>query len=279
MRGRGFTAAENLNPGDQLRTSAGGWTAVGSVLDKGEVEPVYNFEVAGLHTYFVRNGNEVAVLVHNDSGGDPYPDGDNGETAGTNKTAEEQVKEISAKHELLQLIAAKKFGGDEKKAEAWLYAYLFELAFVIKNPTLGYNAGGDTYGESPRAYEFKDKIYKADIEKRAAVWRSQICPGSYGARNQDEPLGSRLHGIFAQLNELNNVLAKQGTFFQRTDEATHEDLSKWAYRVDRRLQSHNPPRKRRLSDRAGSAHAGRRTRYLRYGVRARSRASTRSAAR
>ena len=68
VRGRGFTAAAELKSGDELRTSDGGWTAVGSVSDNGEVEPVFNFQVAGLHTYFVRNSNGVAVLVHNDSG-------------------------------------------------------------------------------------------------------------------------------------------------------------------------------------------------------------------
>ena len=51
------------------RTASGGWIAVGSVVDKGEIGPVYNIHVAGLHTYFVRNGSGNAdVLVHNDSG-------------------------------------------------------------------------------------------------------------------------------------------------------------------------------------------------------------------
>ena len=67
--GRGFTAADKLNQGDELRTSDGGWTAVGSISDKGQVEPVFNFQVARLHTYFVRNGEgSGSVLVHNDSG-------------------------------------------------------------------------------------------------------------------------------------------------------------------------------------------------------------------
>ena len=43
---------------------------MGSVVDKGEVAPVYNIQVAGLHTYFVRNGKgDADVLVHNDSAG------------------------------------------------------------------------------------------------------------------------------------------------------------------------------------------------------------------
>jgi hypothetical protein len=69
VRGRSWTAAAELRPGDSLRLDTGGWITVGSVVDKGEVEPVFNIQVAGLHTYFVRNGGGNAdVLVHNASG-------------------------------------------------------------------------------------------------------------------------------------------------------------------------------------------------------------------
>ncbi len=69
VRGRSWTAAAELRPGDSLRTASGGWIAVGSVVDNGQVEPVFNFEVAGLHTYFVGNGaGGTSALVHNQSG-------------------------------------------------------------------------------------------------------------------------------------------------------------------------------------------------------------------
>ena len=68
VRGRGWTAAAELRPGDSLRTASGGWIAVGAVVNNGQVEPVYNIQVAGLHTYFVRNGaGNSSVLVHNAS--------------------------------------------------------------------------------------------------------------------------------------------------------------------------------------------------------------------
>ena len=67
VRGRGFTAAAELRPGDSLRAASGGWVAVGAVVNNGEVEPVFNIQVAGLHTYFVGDA-QAAVLVHNDSG-------------------------------------------------------------------------------------------------------------------------------------------------------------------------------------------------------------------
>ena len=72
VRGRGFTEAAELCAGDELRTASGGWIALGSVVGDGHVEPVYNFQVAGLHTYFVGDSDGAAsVLVHNDSGGPP----------------------------------------------------------------------------------------------------------------------------------------------------------------------------------------------------------------
>ena len=72
VRGRGFIPAEQLKSGDELRSSAGGWASIGSIGARGDVEPVYNIRVAGLHTYFVRVGVSD-VLVHNKGGG---PDGD-----------------------------------------------------------------------------------------------------------------------------------------------------------------------------------------------------------
>jgi hypothetical protein len=66
IRGRGWTSAASLRPGDELRTSAGGWVAVTEVYDDGAAEPVFNLEVAGPRTYFVvLPGSDTAVLVHN----------------------------------------------------------------------------------------------------------------------------------------------------------------------------------------------------------------------
>ena len=68
VRGKGFTAAAEPKGGDELRNAEGNWLAVETVIDKGQVEPVFNFEVAELHTYFVGDPQESAVLVHNVSG-------------------------------------------------------------------------------------------------------------------------------------------------------------------------------------------------------------------
>ena len=63
----GWLWAENLEPGDKLRTADDSWAEVASVkhVQLDESELVYNFTVKGPHTYFVL---EVGVLVHNDSG-------------------------------------------------------------------------------------------------------------------------------------------------------------------------------------------------------------------
>jgi hypothetical protein len=66
--GRGWIEAESLEPGDQLRTPEGGTAEVTGVRLTGTVEPVYNLEVAGHHTYFVATDDEQkTVLVHNES--------------------------------------------------------------------------------------------------------------------------------------------------------------------------------------------------------------------
>jgi hypothetical protein len=55
-----------LAPGDLLRTASGAKVAVTSVTPAGHAEVVYNFQVRNLHTYFVGDSAETAVLVHND---------------------------------------------------------------------------------------------------------------------------------------------------------------------------------------------------------------------
>lgn len=70
-KGKGWTAASELEIGDELRTHDGGWVKLTGKHQNGDVKPVFNFHVGDRHTYFVgktgdRNCN--AVLVHNDSG-------------------------------------------------------------------------------------------------------------------------------------------------------------------------------------------------------------------
>ncbi|MCP4707289.1 MAG: hypothetical protein GY869_01575, partial [Planctomycetes bacterium] len=64
VAGRGWVKAEDVALGDRLRRKDGEWATVLGVervvLD--ELVMVYNFTVAGVHTYFVL---EVGVLVHN----------------------------------------------------------------------------------------------------------------------------------------------------------------------------------------------------------------------
>jgi hypothetical protein len=68
VKDRGWIAAEKLQPGDQLRTDQCEWAAVEAVRLSDEVEPVFNVQVRGGHTYFVLlPGSDVAVLAHNDS--------------------------------------------------------------------------------------------------------------------------------------------------------------------------------------------------------------------
>jgi hypothetical protein len=53
VRGKGWTKAQDLRPGDELRLESPGWLPVKAAASTGRVEPFYNIAVADDHTYFV----------------------------------------------------------------------------------------------------------------------------------------------------------------------------------------------------------------------------------
>ena len=53
VRGKGWTPAKELQPGDEVRLLTPGWQRVESNVDTGRSETVYNLEIEGDHTYFV----------------------------------------------------------------------------------------------------------------------------------------------------------------------------------------------------------------------------------
>ena len=53
VRGKGWTPAKELQPGDAVRLLTPGWQRVDSNVDTGRSETVYNLEIEGDHTYFV----------------------------------------------------------------------------------------------------------------------------------------------------------------------------------------------------------------------------------
>jgi hypothetical protein len=71
VKGKGWVCAGDLRTGDEVRLADGSTGVVESVFDETLDAPVkvYNFEVEGLHTYYV--GGTVQVLVHNTCGGQP----------------------------------------------------------------------------------------------------------------------------------------------------------------------------------------------------------------
>jgi hypothetical protein len=58
----GWVAAKDLQAGSLLQTSTEAWLDVDRVEKHGGLTTVYNFEVAGFHTYFV---SDLGLLVHN----------------------------------------------------------------------------------------------------------------------------------------------------------------------------------------------------------------------
>ena len=62
--GSGWTALEELKPGDSLQLGDGRAVSVIQCADTGQAEPVFNFTVDGYHTYYV---GQMGVWVHNAS--------------------------------------------------------------------------------------------------------------------------------------------------------------------------------------------------------------------
>jgi Pretoxin HINT domain len=63
----GWVAAKDLQAGSYLQTKYESWLDVDNVVKRSDTATVYNFEVAGFHTYFV---SDLGLLVHNVCGGD-----------------------------------------------------------------------------------------------------------------------------------------------------------------------------------------------------------------
>jgi len=68
VRDEGWVEAQDLQVGDLIPSSHGGWVRVGGSTWAQETAVVYNFEVAEAHTYFV---GESGAWVHNSGAGCP----------------------------------------------------------------------------------------------------------------------------------------------------------------------------------------------------------------
>ena len=53
VKGKGWTPAQELRAGDEIRLMGKGWTTVEGIADSGQIATVYNLEIEGDHTYFV----------------------------------------------------------------------------------------------------------------------------------------------------------------------------------------------------------------------------------
>jgi hypothetical protein len=58
----GWVAVELLRPGNTLRLADGSAAVITHIENTGDIEPVYNFEVDGWHTYFI---GKLGTWVHN----------------------------------------------------------------------------------------------------------------------------------------------------------------------------------------------------------------------
>jgi hypothetical protein len=98
VRGKGWTAAVDLRPRQELRTDTD-WVTVDGVRDTGESETVYNFEVGGEHTYFA--GDPVtwgwALWAHNAGGCGPVLKGQKGLRAARIVQNTKRIESLSGK--------------------------------------------------------------------------------------------------------------------------------------------------------------------------------------
>ncbi len=53
VKGKGWTPAQELRIGDEIRLMTAGYVCVDGIADSGRIETVYNLEIEDDHTYFV----------------------------------------------------------------------------------------------------------------------------------------------------------------------------------------------------------------------------------
>ncbi|MFE3382787.1 polymorphic toxin-type HINT domain-containing protein, partial [Streptomyces anulatus] len=87
-----WVEADELLPGQWLRTSTGTWTQIAAVTHRETEATVYNLTVADVHTYYVLAG-ATAVLVHNCGGGPTHVIG-----KGDDPLVPELINDINARY-------------------------------------------------------------------------------------------------------------------------------------------------------------------------------------
>ena len=131
---------------------------------------------------------------------------------------------------LLQLLADTQFQGDLAKAKAKLDQYITDLAFVLKNPTLGdypgMNLGLFDPGDGPQSkmFPFSDEITDAD-RKKAEGEAIRNLPGYLTGAHPNDPLQDRLNGMFSQLQQLRKQ--EQNGALTRDERYAVDDLTLW----------------------------------------------------
>jgi hypothetical protein len=102
-----FVTAGQLQAGDQLELSTGGWVTIASIQRQDQTLRVYNLSVGEMHTFFA---GDASVLVHNCGGGYPrdFP------TANTNNWSAEMASQSDAR-----ALARTKIGRDPVEVEPY----------------------------------------------------------------------------------------------------------------------------------------------------------------
>lgn len=122
VENRGWVPASSLMPGDELRTRDGGLRTLYSTDRTFRTESVYNFEVAGSHSYFV---SEMSILVHNASQAPRQMILEENYVSDAKKQALDYFKEAAQNSEMGQ------HGEVYKKAGNWLIQHANDLERIV----------------------------------------------------------------------------------------------------------------------------------------------------
>jgi hypothetical protein len=146
VNGKGWVPSCRLQPDDVLRRIDGGGMRVLRVTDSGRKADVFNFEVEGIHNYFVGG---AGVLVHNESGQTSAPVGGRQEIFGI---------EIELKTSLFAPLLRRYFAHDDYSSSRDLSRWIPEKS---PNARRSVDQALATNGISPHGLSWDEKISKA----------------------------------------------------------------------------------------------------------------------
>jgi hypothetical protein len=125
---------------------------------------------------------------------------------------------------LTRLLADAQFNGDVYHAQPRMDKYITDLAFVMKNPVLGYHPGEGVSGT--RRAKFSDEITGVD-RARAEQEAIAVLPGFLTGEHDNDPLSNRMNGLTSRYRELSGMVQSNAVMSPAERDA-YGDLNSWS---------------------------------------------------